>query len=315
VNFVRIGDSGLKLSEITFGTALTIGTERQDYAYAQSMTDTAWALGIRSFDCANSYGHGKAEALLGAALKRYPRQEFVISTKAYWPVGDSVYHKGLSRKHILWAFENSLSNLNMDYVDLYYAHRHDPDTPMEEIVRVFNNLIGQGRIRYWATSEWSVEALSECFIVCEKLNMEKPVLEQCVFSFAVTKALTNGVAEFCRNNGVGLLGFSPLCQGLLTGKYKNDIPANSRIAKSAQLSYNKTANFYIQNKKRIDFYITACEKYGVNMPAAALRWCIRQGVYPVLGASNQKQLEENLGTFNNDISDEFWTEIDAGLAE
>ena len=122
MDYVRIGKSGLKLTQVTFGTALTIGTENNDIAYARSMIDMAWKLGIRSFDCANNYGDGAAEILLGLALKEYPRNEMVVSTKGSWPIGSTVYHKGLSRKHILWAFEESLARMGMDYVDLYYAH-------------------------------------------------------------------------------------------------------------------------------------------------------------------------------------------------
>ena len=226
MNYHRMGDSGLKLTDITFGSALTIGTESMDIGYAKELIDTAWKLGVRSFDVSNNYGMGNAEKIVGEVLRDYPREEYVVSTKGSWPIGDTPYHKGLSRKHILWAFEESMKRMGMDYVDIYYAHRYDPETSMEEVVRTFNYLIGTGRVRYWATSEWPKEALQECHAVCEKLGMEKPVLEQCIYSFAVRKTETNGVRDFCNENKVGMLGFSPLCQGLLTGKYRNGIPAD-----------------------------------------------------------------------------------------
>ena len=154
MNYTRMGNSGLKITELTFGTALTIGTESKECIYAEELVDTAWTLGIRSFDTSNNYGMGAAENLLGKALRKYPRHEYVLSTKGSWPMGDTPYDKGLSRKHILWSIGESLRRLGVEFVDVYYAHRYDPEVPMEEIVRTFNYLIQSGRIRYWATSEW-----------------------------------------------------------------------------------------------------------------------------------------------------------------
>lgn len=310
MEYVRMGNSGLKLTKITFGSALTIGTESMDQAFADKLIDQAWALGIRSFDVSNNYGYGGAELLVGKSLSRYPREEYVVSTKGSWPIGETPYHKGLSRKHILWAFENSLERMGLDYVDLYYAHRYDPETPMEEIVRTFNSLIQSGKVRYWATSEWPVEALEECHKVCEKLNMEKPIIEQCIYSFAVRKTETNGVKDFCNQNGIGMLGFSPLCQGLLTGKYRNGIPSDSRVAKKTKLNYDKTLNFYEQNKERIDKYLDACDVYGIRPVDAAIQWGIRKEIYPVLGASKPEQLIDTLSGLNKVIPDEFWDYIE-----
>ena len=310
MNYHRMGDSGLKLTDITFGSALTIGTESMDIGYAKELIDTAWKLGVRSFDVSNNYGMGNAEKIVGEVLRDYPREEYVVSTKGSWPIGDTPYHKGLSRKHILWAFEESMKRMGMDYVDIYYAHRYDPETSMEEVVRTFNYLIGTGRVRYWATSEWPKEALQECHAVCEKLGMEKPVLEQCIYSFAVRKTETNGVRDFCNENKVGMLGFSPLCQGLLTGKYRNGIPADSRVAKSKALNYDKTMNFYNQNKERIDGFLDVCDRYGVCPTDAAIQWGIRKEIYPVLGASRPQQLIDTIGGLKTDIPEEVWSELE-----
>lgn len=311
MKYISMGNSGLKITEVTFGSALTIGTQSEEQAYADALIDKAWELGIRSFDVSNNYGMGTAERLVGRSLQRYPHEEFVVSTKGSWPIGDSPYHRGLSRKHILWAFEESMKRMGLDYVDIYYAHRYDPEVPMEEIVRTFNYLIGTGRVRYWATSEWPASALEECHRVCEKLNMEKPAVEQCIYSFAVRKAESNGVQEFCKRNGVGMMGFSPLCQGLLTGKYRNGIPADSRIAKSKQLNYNKTANFYEQNKERIDKYLDLCDQYGLKPAHVAIQWSIRQGIYPVLGASRPEQLADTLAGLDETITEEVWSEFES----
>lgn len=310
MNYVRVGDSGLKITELTLGTALTIGTENCTQDYADSLIDIAWDMGIRSFDTSNNYGFGQAEVLLGKALKKYPRQEFVIATKGSWPIGESVYERGLSRKHIVWAFEESLKRLSIDYVDIYYAHRPDMEVPLEEVARTFNSLIASRRVRYWATSEWPVEKLIELHAVCDKLGLEKPIAEQFIYSYAIQKVEDNGVKEFCEQNGVGMLAFSPIAQGLLTGKYKNGVPDGSRISKSGKIGYNKTAAIYEQNKEIIDFFVNLCEKYGINGNAAALQWCLRKKIYPVVGASIPQQIIDNVNALQKNISDEFWQELE-----
>lgn len=310
MNYVRLGNSGLKITELIFGSALTIGTEIMDESKAETLIDKAWEFGIRTFDVSNNYGYGGAERLVGKCLAKYPREEYVLITKGSWPIGDTPYHRGLSRKHILWAFEESLKKLQKDYVDIYFAHRYDLEVPMEEIVRTFNWLINTGKVRYWATSEWPLSALQECIEVCDKLNLEKPITEQFIYSFAVQKSVTNGVKAFCDEHGMGTMGFSPLCQGYLTGKYRNGIPADSRIAKSEQLNYDKTKNFYVQNKERIDSFLAICDEFNVDYVAGALQWCLRQKIYPVFGSSKVSQLEANVKALETVIPEEFWTKLE-----
>ena len=309
MNYVRLGNSGLKITELVFGSALTIGTEIMDEKTSEELIDKAWELGIRTYDVSNNYGYGGAERLVGKCLEKYPREEYVLITKGSWPIGETPYHRGLSRKHILWAFEESLKKLNKDYVDIYFAHRYDPEVPMEEIARTFNWLINTGKVRYWATSEWPLTALQECMAVCDKLNLEKPITEQFIYSFAVQKFVTNGVKAFCDENGMGTMGFSPLCQGYLTGKYRNGVPSDSRIAKSEQINYDKTKNFYAQNKERIDSFLAICDEMQVDYVAAALQWCIRQQIYPVFGSSKVSQLEANVKAIEQILPEELWTKL------
>jgi aryl-alcohol dehydrogenase-like predicted oxidoreductase len=309
MNFVRLGNSGLKITELTFGSALTIGTEGHDVEYAENLVDKAWKLGIRSFDTSNNYGYGEAEILFGKALKKYPRHQYVLATKGSWPIGDSVYEKGLSRKHILWSIEESFKRLDVEYVDLYYAHRYDPEVPVIEVVRTFNYLISIGKIRYWGTSEWPLDALEECLRICDEFKLERPITEQFIYSYALQKSVNNGVDTFCKNNSLGTLGFSPLCQGFLTGKYRHGVPSDSRIAKSKQLNYDKTINFYNQNKERIDHFNSVCENYQIDYTAVALQWCIRQNIYPVFGASKVEQLEHNVESLNVEIPDAVWSDL------
>lgn len=309
INMKKIGNSGLHITEITFGSALTIGTENCNIKYAEQLIGHAWDLGIRSFDTSNNYGMGNAELLVGEALKKYPRDEYVLATKGSWAVGESLYHKGLSRKHILWAFEESIARLKHEYIDIYYAHRYDPDVPMEEIVRTFNSLINAGKIRYWATSEWPVTALEECHRICDKFGFEKPILDQFIYSYAINKAAVNGVKDFCIQNKVGMLGFSPLAQGLLTGKYADDIPKESRIAKSKLLNYEKTKDIYEQTKYLVDHFVSICKQFGIKGSHAAIQWVIRQGVLPVLGASSTQQLTENVEALTSQFPNAFWSAL------
>lgn len=309
MNYVRLGNSGLKITELVFGSALTIGTEIMDQSASEALIDKAWELGIRTFDVSNNYGYGGAERLVGQALAKYPREEYVLITKGSWPIGDTPYHRGLSRKHILWAFDESLKRLDKDYVDIYFAHRYDPEVPMEEIVRTFNWLINTGKIRYWATSEWPLAALQECLAVCDRLNLERPITEQFIYSFAVQKSVRGGVKAFCDETGMGTMGFSPLCQGYLTGKYRNGIPADSRIAKKEQINYDKTPNFYLQNKERIDSFLSICDEFQADYVAAALQWCIRQKIYPVFGSSRISQLEANVKALETQLPDALWNKL------
>lgn len=311
MDYARLGNSGLKVSLLTFGTALTIGTEKKTADYASELIDTAWDVGIRSFDVSNNYGDGEAESLLGRALRKYDRHEYVIATKGSWPIGPTPYDRGLSRKHILWALGQSLMRLDMDYVDIYYAHRYDPETPMEEIARTFDGIVRDGKARYWATSEWPQEALSECWETCEKLNLIKPIAEQFIYSFALRKAEGNGVMDFCKAHKVGMMGFSPLCQGILTGKYRNGIPDESRIAKAASLNYDKTKNFYYQNKAIIDGFLDICSECEVDETAVALQWCIRQGVLPVFGGSRKEQIVANAKAIDAAVPDQVWAKLEA----
>lgn len=309
MKYVRLGRSGLKITELTFGSALTIGTEIMDTADAEALVDKAWELGVRSFDVANSYGNGHAEKLLGQCLEKYPREEYVLLTKGSLQIGSTPYHKGLSRKHITWAFDESLKRLQKDYVDVYFAHRFDPEVPMEEIVRTFNMFIQSGKALYWGVSEWPYEALDECIRTCDRLGLERPITEQFIYSFAVQKHIRNGYKDKCSKYGMGTMGFSPLCQGILTGKYRDSVPSDSRIAKEDVINYQKTKNFYPQNKSRIDAFFEVCDKYDADYTAVALQWCLKNDICPVFGSSRISQIEKNVNALNVELPVEIWNAL------
>lgn len=311
MEFNRLGKSGLSLTSLTYGTALTVGTEVLSLRRARALVDTSWNLGIRSFDTSNNYGEGRAEAILGRLLRKYPRDEFVISTKGGWPTGDSPGHQGLGRKNLYSALNGSLERLALKYIDVYYAHRYDPSVAMAEIVRTFNYMISEGQILHWGTSEWPLSALIECHNVCEKLGLEKPIIEQFNYSFAVNKQDHNGVREFCTEAGTGMLGYSPLGQGILTGKYKLSVPPGSRMAKSSQLRYDKTEKILQQHKVAINFFLATCEEFEVEGTAVALQWVLRRGVLPIVGASTPEQLESNVNALAVRVPQELWNTLDS----
>jgi aryl-alcohol dehydrogenase-like predicted oxidoreductase len=311
MDFNSVGKSGLKLTSLTYGTALTIGTEILSKRLSSGLVETAWKLGIRSYDTSNNYGFGQAEILLGELLKKYPRDEFILSTKGSWQMGDSPYQQGLGRKNLFSSLKRSLERLHFEYVDIYYAHRYDSSVAMEEIVRTFNTMIRQGRILYWATSEWPLSALIECHNVCDHLGLEKPILEQFNYSFAVNKQDHNGVREFCEDAGIGMLGYSPLAQGILTGKYETSVPTGSRIAKATQLQYDKTEKIFQQHKAAIEFFLAKCKQFEVDGAAVAIQWALRRGVLPVIGASNPDQLLSNVNALGARVPQELWTALDS----
>lgn len=311
MEFSKVGKSGLSLTRITYGTALTLGTEVTSTRVARALVDTSWSLGIRSYDTSNNYGFGRSEIILGELLSNYPREEFVVSTKGAWPTGDSPNQQGLGRKNLYSALRKSLERMDFDYVDVYYAHRYDPSVEMEEIVRTFNHMIKEGKILYWATSEWPLSALIECHNVCEQLGLEKPILEQFSYSFVVNKQDQNGVREFCQNAGIGMLGYSPLAQGILTGKYHLTVPPGSRIAKASQLNYDKTDKIFKQHKAAIDFFLETCKQFGVQEVAVALQWVLRRGVLPVVGASSPEQLLSNVNALQIQVPQEVWSKLES----
>jgi aryl-alcohol dehydrogenase-like predicted oxidoreductase len=172
-------------------------------------------------------------------------------------------------------------------------------------------MISKGRVLYWATSEWPLSALVECHNVCDQLGLERPILEQFNYSFAINKQDHNGVREFCQGAGVGMLGYSPLAQGILTGKYNFDFPPGSRVAKSSQLGYDKTEKILQQRRKAIDFFLATCKKFEVEGTAVALQWVLRRGVLPVVGASRVEQIVSNVNAFRVSVPQELWNTLDS----
>ncbi len=304
-----LGSSGLEISPLIFGTALTIGTENDSQDFSDQMIQKLWQLGVNAFDVANNYGGGRAEVLLGKSLADLPRSQIVVSSKGSWQLDDGFNSTGLGRKHIFHALESSLSRLDLDYLDIYYAHRYFPNVSMRHIVSTFNQLISSGRIRFWGVSEWPLTALQECLDVCERYGMEMPVCQQNVFSMLRHPSLHNGLLDFSRANGMGFIGYSPLAQGLLTGKYKDGAFEGSRIKKAAILNYFKTSEMLKEERDKLNKLANLVDEFEIDFVSVALNWVKKQEVIPVFGASNSSQIEENIKSFSSEVPNEFWEKL------
>jgi len=296
MQYRRMGRTGIRVSEISLGSWLTYGntTERET---AIKTIDTAYDLGINFFDTANAYARGAAEIVVGEALSKYPRESFVLATKVYFPMGDGPNDKGLSRKHVMESAHASLKRLNVDYVDILYCHRPDPETPVDETLRAFDDLIRQGKVMYMGVSEWSAVQMREALHVSDRLLLDRIVVNQPQYSM-LNRNIEKEIIPLGEREGIGQVVFSPLAQGVLTGKYKpgQQSPQGSRATDPKQ-------NMWIGNllgddilTKVANLGVIASE-LGMSMSQLALAWILRQPnvASALIGASRPEQVSENAG--------------------
>ncbi len=291
MKYRRLGGSGLKVSEISLGSWLTYGgyVEREN---AVNAIKQAYELGINFFDTANVYEQGAAEELMGEALKAYPRSSYVLATKVFWPMGSGPNDKGLSRKHVIEQANASLKRLGHDYVDIYYCHRHDPDTPMEETLRALDDLVRQGKVLYVGVSEWKASQMAEALAIADKYLLDRIVVNQPVYNM-FNRYIEPEIIPLGEKRGIGQVVFSPLAQGLLTGKYTSaqDIPANSRAAKLEWVKNGITEEKIAQVRQLSEI----ASDLGIKVSQLALAWILRQPnvASALVGASRPEQITEN----------------------
>ncbi|KAH7108392.1 voltage-dependent potassium channel, beta subunit [Auriculariales sp. MPI-PUGE-AT-0066] len=317
-----LGNSGLKVSVISLGGWLTHGGHAEDDTSFQTIK-LAYDRGINFFDTAEQYASGGAEILLGKALKHFgwDRDDLVISTKIYWGEREDgskgVNDVGLSRKHVLSGMRKSLKRLQLDYVDLVYAHRPDRHTPMEEVVRAFNYLINSGQAHYWGTSEWTAEEIQDAWRVADKLNLIGPVMEQPQYHMLHRERVEVEYSGLYRKHGLGLTVFSPLMRGVLTGKYTNGIPEDSRANKSGADWFRQQ----VVNGKPILERVARLEpiatKIGATTGQLALAWVVKNPRVSsaIIGATSEKQVIENIDAlkFVDKLTPEILEEIEGVL--
>lgn len=294
MKYRRLGNTGLKVSEIGLGSWLTYGTAAEQKA-ADECVAAAFECGINFFDTANAYNRGEGEKAIGAALRPYKRSDYVLSTKVFFPMGDGVNDRGLSRKHIMEQCEASLRRLGTDYIDVYFCHRFDHDTPVEETLRALDDLTAQGKILYAAVSEWSAAQIATASGISRRLNLRPLASNQPIYNM-FERYIEQEVLQASREAGLGQVVFSPLAQGILTGKYKpgQQAPAGTR---GADDSVNGVIRSYLRDDvlgvvAQLD---EVAAGLGVKLSQLALAWVLRQpGVSSALiGASKPAQVREN----------------------
>jgi voltage-dependent potassium channel beta subunit len=227
MHYRRLGHSGLKVSEISLGAWVTFGAQI-DEQIASDMIHAAYEQGVNFFDNADMYAGGQAEVVMGRAIRDLPREALVISSKVFWPTMPGPNGRGLSRKHIHESIHATLRRLGTDYVDLYFCHRYDPDTPFEEVARTMDDLVHQGKVLYWGTSEWTGAQVAQSLGVSRQFGLTPQAMEQPQYNLFHRERVEEELAPLCRDYGLGLTVWSPLYYGILSGKYNDGIPAGSR---------------------------------------------------------------------------------------
>ncbi|WP_332239056.1 aldo/keto reductase family protein [Sporolactobacillus sp. KGMB 08714] len=314
MQYRHLGNSGLKVSAVSLGSWLTYG----GYVANENAVNTilkAYDLGINFFDTANVYMRGEAEKVVGKAIKAFPRESIVLSTKVFFPMGDGPNDRGLSRKHIMEQAEASLKRLDVDYVDLYYCHRFDPETPIEETLRAFDDLIHQGKVNYIGVSEWTAAQITEAAHIADEKLLNHFVANQSQYSM-LYRRIENEVIPVSAAHGVSQVCWSPLAQGVLTGKYKsvNDVPAGSRAAEqSGSVHRFLTAD----NLNKVAQLQKVAEELDISMAQLALAWILRQDnvASTVVGASKPEQIIDNAQSADITLDKEIIDKIDAILAD
>lgn len=297
MEYRKLGRSGLQISTLSFGSWLTFGKQINDNT-AEDLMSIAYEAGVNFFDNAEAYANGKSETVMGAILKKkgWERSSYVVSSKVYFGDGGKLPNqKGLSRKHIMEGCNASLKRLQLDYVDLYFCHRPDKSTPIEETVRAMNTLIQQGKILYWGTSEWSASELMEAFLVAEKHHLIAPTMEQPQYNMFERSKMEKDYLHLFKHHGLGTTIWSPLASGLLTGKYNTGLPNDTRVNMEG-LQWLKDGLFVPDKINKAKQLAELAKNVGISVTHLSLAWCLKNPFVSsvILGASNVEQLKENL---------------------
>jgi voltage-dependent potassium channel beta subunit len=294
MQYRRLGHAGVRVSTIALGSWLTYGAAVEEEAAVQCIRK-AYDLGINFFDTANVYNRGRAEMVVGRALKDFPRDSFVLATKVFFPMGEGPNDRGLSRKHIMEQCHASLRRLGTDYIDLYQCHRYDPEVPLEEVLRALDDLVTQGKVLYTGVSEWSATQIADAVYTARELNLDRIVSNQPIYNM-LQRYIERDILPLCEREGIGQVVFSPLSQGILTGKYKpGQQPAQGTRAADPE------SNMFMQDLMN-DRVLTAVQhlqslahESGCSLAQMALAWVLRQPMVSaaIIGATRPQQVEEN----------------------
>ncbi len=298
MEYRRLGSAGLQVSALSFGAWVTFSDQIGEDV-ALEMMQTAIDAGVNFFDNAEVYAGGEAEIMMGKVVKKagWKRSDLVFSTKIFWG-GDGVNDKGLSRKHIVEGVDAALARLQMDYVDLVFAHRPDLDTPIEETVRAFNHIIDQGKAFYWGTSEWSAVQIMQAHGIARELGLIPPQMEQPQYHMFHRERVESEYAHLYSDIGMGTTIWSPLASGLLTGKYNKEMPSGTRATLDGYewLSKRFTDDDAIEKINKVGELMPIAEEIGCTMAQLALAWTLKNPNVSttITGASHVEQVVENM---------------------
>lgn len=315
MEYRHLGKSGLKVSAFSLGSWLTFGKQISDKT-ADELMSIAYDAGINFFDNAESYAGGKSEEVMGKILKakKWQRESFLVSSKVFFgaePKGPN--RTGLSRKHVFEACHAALKRLQIDYLDLYFCHRPDKETPIEETVWAMNILLQQGKILYWGTSEWSAYEIMDAIRVAKENHLIGPTMEQSQYNMFVRQKMENDFLLLFRDHGLGTTIWSPLASGLLSGKYTSGKAKNTRLDMKG-LEWLKERTLAEDRLKKAQKLQEYADKLGIPMVKLSLAWCLKNPNVStvILGASKVKQLKENLTTLDilPQLTDEVMEKVD-----
>ncbi len=315
MQYRNLGKWGLKVSEIALGSWMTDLSGSAASDTARQTIRAAYDAGVNFFDCADAYSGGEAEKFLGKALREYPRSSYVVSSKVFFPMGPGANDWGLSRKHIVEQLDRSLKNMGLDYLDMYFCHRPDPTTPIEETMQALSDMVAAGKILYYGVSEWTPVQITEAVAVTKELHLRPMNVIQPQYNMA-DRYIEDEIVGICERNGIGIVPFSPLAQGLLTGKYRKGVPlpAGSRATHQADKQINNLLTD--ENLDKVEKLSAIAERLGVSMSVLALAWILRlkQISSVITGASRPEQLEANVAASGLKLDDATLKEIDGILA-
>ena len=319
MQYRRLGASGLKVSELSFGSWVTYGNQ-MGADLARECMAAARDAGVNFFDNAEVYARGQSEVLMGEALRKlgWRRSSYIVSTKFFWGLNDGPNEKNtLNRKYLMQAIDRSLTRFGMDYVDLVFCHRADPDTPIEETVYAMHDMIAAGKVLYWGTSEWTAAEIMAAWQIADRHHLHKPVMEQPQYNLLHRERVEEEYARLYRDIGLGTTIWSPLASGLLTGKYNDGIPANSRgtVKGYEWLAERLSDQPQIATVKRL---VPIAADLGCTMAQMSLAWCLKNPHVStaITGASRPEQVKENMKALDvvPKLTPEIMARIDGALA-
>ncbi|WP_363325391.1 aldo/keto reductase [Phaeodactylibacter sp.] len=297
MQYRRLGRSGLQVSALSLGSWLTFGKQISDET-AESLMVAAYERGVNFFDNAEAYARGKSEIVMGNILAKqnWDRSSYVVSSKVFFGDGGQKPNQtGLSRKHIFEACHAALKRLQVDYLDLFFCHRPDKNTPIEETVWAMNHLIQQGKILYWGTSEWSAQEIMEAHMAAQRLNLIGPTMEQPQYNMFHREKVEVEFSQIYKTVGLGTTIWSPLASGVLTGKYLDKFPEGTRLGMEG-LEWLKDLSLTEERLEKVRNLSKIANDLGTSMPKLAIAWCLTNPNVStvILGGSKVNHLEENI---------------------